>query len=178
MMKRQEPPKKRLHDCDFPGCTEAGEFRAPRDRTLTSYYWFCQKHVAEYNKKWDFLEGLSPDEIEAELQHDVRWQRPTWKMGTEGIHYRWDKIQDGFGLFHEAGLGMNGHHIPPQTKYPHKVTEAMAFMQLDAPLSLPQVKKKYKLLAKKYHPDISKKDATLFQKLSSAYQVLTEYLGK
>ena len=63
-MKRKQPPKKRLHDCDFPGCPEAGEYRAPKDRTLSSYYWFCQKHVAEYNKNWDFLKGLSPDEIE------------------------------------------------------------------------------------------------------------------
>ena len=63
-MKKQLPPKKRLHNCDFPGCSEAGEYRAPRDRTLSSYYWFCQKHVAEYNKNWDFLKGLSPEEIE------------------------------------------------------------------------------------------------------------------
>ena len=177
MVKRREFPKKRLHDCDFPGCTEAGEFRAPRDRTLSSYYWFCQKHAAEYNKKWDFLKGLSPEEIEAELKNDVGWQRPTWKLGTEGIHYRTDKVQDGFGVFKEARLGMSGHYNPPQPKYPAKVTHAMAFMQLDHPLSLSQVKKKYKALAKKYHPDISKKDASLFQKLSSAYQTLVEYLG-
>ena len=176
-MKRKEPTRKRIHDCDFPGCTEAGEYRAPRDRTLTSYYWFCQKHVAEYNKKWDFLKGLSPDEIEAELQNDVRWQRPTWKLGTDGIHYRTDKIQDNFGLFEEGKLGMNGRYTPPQKKYPHKVVDAMAFMQLEHPLSVIQVKRKYKILAKKYHPDVSHHDASLFQKLSEAYKILMDYLG-
>ena len=176
-MKRKEPPKKRLHDCDYPGCPEAGEYRAPKDRTLTSYYWFCQKHVAEYNKNWDFLKGLSPDEIEDQIQNDVGWQRPTWKLGTEGIHYREDKIQDNFGVFHEARLGMSGHYNPPQPKYSAKVTQAMAFMQLEHPLSVAAVKKKYKALAKKYHPDVSKKDATLFQRLSNAYTTLMEFLG-
>ena len=176
-MKRKQPLKKRLHDCDFPGCPEAGEFRAPKDRTLSSYYWFCQKHVAEYNKNWDFLKGLSPDEIEDQIQNDVGWQRPTWRLGTEGIQYRADKIQDGFGVFKEARLGMSGHYNPPQPKYPAKITNAMAFMQLEHPLTLQAVKKKYKALAKKYHPDISKKDASLFQKLSTAYTTLVEFLS-
>lgn len=177
-MKRNQPPKKRLHDCDFPGCPEAGEYRAPKDRTLTSYYWFCQKHVAEYNKNWDFLKGLSPDEIEDQIQNDVGWQRPTWKLGTEGIHYRADKIRDDFGVFKEAGLGMSGHYNPPRPKYPAKVTNAMAFMQLEHPLTLQAVKKKYKALAKKYHPDISKKDASLFQKLTEANETLIQFLNK
>ena len=177
-MKRNQPPKKRLHDCDFPGCSQAGEYRAPKNRTLTSYYWFCQKHVAEYNKNWDFLKGLSPEEIEDQIQNDVGWQRPTWKLGTEGIHYRADKIQDNFGIFKEAGLGMSGHYNPPRPKYPAKVTNAMAFMQLEHPLTLAAVKKKYKLLAKKYHPDVSKKDASLFQKLAEANEILTRFLNK
>ena len=132
--------------------------------------------MAEYNKNWDFLKGLSPDEIESQIQNDVGWQRPTWKLGTDGIHYRADKIQDGFGLFKEAALGMSGHYNPPHPKYPTKVTNAMAFMQLEHPLDLAGVKKRYKQLAKKYHPDVSKKDATLFQKLSEAYTILVAFL--
>lgn len=177
-MKKREQPKKKLHNCDYPGCTEAGEFRAPRDRTLTSYYWFCQKHVAEYNKNWDFLKGLSPDEIENQIKNDVGWQRPTWKLGTEEIHYRADKAQDNFGVFSEIHLGMSGHYNPPRPKYPAKITNAMAFMQLDFPLTLADVKKRYKTLAKKYHPDISKKEASLFQKLSDHYQTLVDFLKK
>ena len=49
-------------------------------------------------------------------------------------------------------------------------------MQLEHPLTLSAVKKKYKTLAKKYHPDISKKDASLFQKLSEAYTTLVDFL--
>lgn len=175
-MKRKEPPKKRLHDCDFPGCTEAGEFRAPKDRTLRSHYWFCQKHVAEYNKKWDFLKGLSPEEIEQQLRNDTTWQRPRWKLGSHvgGM----PRFKDTFDVFSEEKLGMDGGYNPPsaQVQYPLKVQKAMAFMDLKEPLVMAEIKKKYKQLAKKYHPDVSKKDASLFQKLTESYDILLEYV--
>ena len=126
-MKKQEK-KKIFHACDFPGCSEPGEYRAPRDRSLRSYYWFCFKHVQAYNQKWDFLAGLSADQIEAQLQNDVVWQRPTWKLGTGGsakvVHGR---VQDKFHFFDEAQLGMSGKYNPPQheSRYSRKVQDAM-----------------------------------------------------
>ena len=176
-MKRNTPPKKRLHDCDFPGCPEAGEYRAPKDRTLRSHYWFCQKHVAEYNKKWDFLKGLTPEEIEEQLRNDTTWQRPRWKLGSHvggEPHFK-----DPFHVFSEEQLGMDGGYNPPQKniQYPKKIQEAVDFMDLKFPLQLSEVKKQYRKLAKKYHPDVSKKDASLFQKLTQSYEAILEYLN-
>ena len=176
-MKRNIPPKKRLHNCDFPGCSEAGEYRAPKDRTLRSHYWFCQKHVAEYNKKWDFLKGLTPEEIEEQLRNDTTWQRPRWKLGSHvggEPHFK-----DPFHVFSEEQLGMDGGYNPPQKniQYPKKIQEAVDFMDLKFPLQLSEVKKQYKKLAKKYHPDVSKKDASLFQKLTQSYEAILEYLN-
>ena len=37
------------HKCDHPGCNKRGEYRAPKDRKLKEYYWFCLEHVQEYN---------------------------------------------------------------------------------------------------------------------------------
>ena len=179
MEKRQE--KKVLHTCDFPGCEEPAEYRAPKDRSLRSHYWFCLKHVQEYNKKWDFLAGLSPEQIEAQLQNDVTWQRPTWKLGTGGsnrvLH---GKVNDSFHFFDETQLGMSGHYNPPQTemRFSQKVQNAITFMQLDLPLSMQQVKKQYKKLAKQYHPDITQKDASLFQRLTQSYTTLIAYLER
>lgn len=175
-MRRKTEPKKRLHDCDFPGCPEAGEYRAPKDRTLRSHYWFCQKHVAEYNKKWDFLKGLSPEEIEEQLRNDTTWQRPRWKLGSNigGM----PRFKDSMNVFSEERLGMDGGYNPPtpSLKYPPKVQRAIAFMDLKMPIQLSDIKKQYKVLAKKYHPDVSKKDASLFQRLREAYEILTDYL--
>ena len=52
--------------CDHPGCEKAGEFRAPKDRSLKDYYWFCLEHVQEYNARWNYYDGISADEPEPE----------------------------------------------------------------------------------------------------------------
>ena len=178
---RKKQQKKILHTCEFPGCKEPGEYRAPKDRSLRSHYWFCLKHVQEYNKKWDFLAGLSPEQIEAQLQNDVTWQRPTWRLGTGGSHkVIHGSVNDSFHFFDETQLGMSGHYNPPasETPYSKKIQDALTFMELNPPISLPIVKKQYKKLAKRYHPDVTQNDATLFQRLTQSYTTLVAYIEK
>ena len=50
--------------CDHPGCEKAGEYRAPKDRKLKDYYWFCLEHVQEYNAQWNYYAGEIPEEDE------------------------------------------------------------------------------------------------------------------
>ena len=173
-------PSKPTRICDHPDCEEAGTCRAPKDRSLRDYYWFCQKHAAEYNKNWDFYLGLSADEIEEHWKNDITWQRPTWKLG-HGKTPRTDKMKDSFGVFEEVGLGMDGKHTPPtkpQSNFEKKYIQAAEFMELTIPFSKADLKRQYKKLAKKYHPDTAgteaKEAAKLFKKLTDAYKYLTE----
>ena len=114
-------------------------------------------------------------------QNDVTWQRPTWKLGTGGsakvVH---GKVQDHFHFFDEAQLGMSGHYNPPQNerRYSKKLQEALLFMEIELPLALDKVKKQYKKLAKRYHPDLTQQDATLFQKLTESYTTIVAYLER
>ena len=179
-MKKQE--KKTInHICEFPGCSEPAEYRAPKDRSLRSHYWFCLKHVKSYNEKWDFLVGLTPEQIEEQIQNDVKWQRPTWKLGTGGsARVVRGNVNDKFHFFDETQLGMSGQYNPPQTqtRYSKKIQDAISFMNLDFPLTPEKVKTTYKKLAKKYHPDITKQDATLFQRLTQSYTILISFLER
>jgi hypothetical protein len=178
---KQEMPKT-TRVCDFPGCQEPGEYRAPKDRTLREHYWFCLKHVTEYNKNWDFLQGMSAEEIEDHIQHDTIWQRPTWKLGHGGVKHN-PNVKDYFGAGEDIGLGMDGKYNPPPQapRYEKKMAAAIAFMELSEPITAVQVKKQYKKLAKLYHPDMNKgdKEAELrFKKLNEAYHYIIERLGK
>lgn len=177
---KKQPKTDRI--CDHPDCQEAGTCRAPKNRSLNDYYWFCQKHAAEYNKNWDFYLGLSADEIEEHWKNDITWQRPTWKLG-HGTTPRADKMKDRFGIFEEVGLGMDGKHSPP---IPHKNLEkkfvqAAEFMELNIPFTQIELKRQYKKLAKKYHPDTASTDAKeaakLFKKLTDAYNYLMQRIG-
>ena len=67
--------------CDFEHCGNRGEYKAPKSRSfLNSYYFFCLKHVTEYNKSWDFYKGLNIDEIELSMRKDTVWDRPSWPL--------------------------------------------------------------------------------------------------
>ena len=71
----------KVRGCDRPGCSCAGDYRAPKSRELSDYYWFCLDHVREYNKAWDYFAGLSSDAIEAHIRNASVWERPTWPLG-------------------------------------------------------------------------------------------------
>ena len=86
--------------CDWPGCEDMGEYRAPKNRGLRSYYWFCLDHVRGYNTSWNYYEGMSADEIEQARRDDVTWNRPSWRLGGVGARSP-HPIRDPFGIYEE-----------------------------------------------------------------------------
>lgn len=182
-IKKNINTKKNTRLCDFPDCNECGEYRAPKDRKLKDYFWFCLKHVTEYNKKWDFYLGLSSDEIEHHIQNDMTWQRPTWRLGQfKAPYFSEETTKDPLHFFQDMGLGMDGHYNPPQKpeeKMEKQLVCAIHFMELKFPLKLSEVKKQYKRLAKKYHPDTNagdKESEKLFKQLNEHYRYILKHL--
>jgi len=53
--------------CEAPGCSEIGEFRAPRSNRVPGseggWQFLCLDHVRAFNTGYNFFDGLSPDEI-------------------------------------------------------------------------------------------------------------------
>jgi len=72
------------HVCDMPGCFETGGHRAPKDRSLSDYYNFCFEHARDYNKAWNFFQGMSTDDVEEHIYNSMYGDRPTWKYGVNG----------------------------------------------------------------------------------------------
>jgi len=189
-----------LPDCDWPECQGHGEFRAPKDRKLSEYYQFCLEHVREYNKSWNYYEGMKAEDIENDVRRDTHWQRPTWQFG----HIRGSKkpfnfkFKDGFGFFNEDGD--QSHHGPGAEAdaraerkrkseeaqrragalgMPSEQQQAMATLDLGWPFTRDELKAKYKALSKKYHPDANGGDKTAeerFKMISAAYTSLTRYI--
>ncbi|MEE4288436.1 MAG: molecular chaperone DnaJ, partial [Erythrobacter sp.] len=66
-------------ECDWPGCTEPGEFRAPGYRPSGfdgpgEWRWFCLEHVREFNAGYDWFEGMSAEEILAAQSPVAGWR--------------------------------------------------------------------------------------------------------
>ena len=91
--------------CDNNDCNEKGEYRAPKSRIkLNEYYFFCLKHVKEYNKSWDFYKGLTVNQIEKSMLKDIVWDRPSWpfKGNPKHIIEQIDKfVDENYNLLNE-----------------------------------------------------------------------------
>lgn len=99
------------HLCDMPSCAERGEYRAPKDRGLKEYYWFCLAHVQEYNKAWDFFSGMSPEDIEHHINTRTVWERPTRRYDAMAGFHGVDELRrkaSKFQNFAEDGPGEKG----------------------------------------------------------------------
>ena len=140
--------------CDMPGCTAAGEFRAPKSRTaLGEYWWFCLEHVRAYNASWDFYKGMSAAQIELQMRADTAWQRPTWPLGTLGGRLDEEVLRDPLGALH-AGLGGRRRTAEPaQPVVPPELRQPLEALGLAWPVAIDTLKSRYKSLAKEHHPD-------------------------
>lgn len=174
--KQETAPIKRF--CEVPGCMRPGLFKAPKSRNkIGDHYWFCETHVKEYNSQWDYLEGMSPDDIEKEIRADTFWRRPAWKKNNLFKNNLFEGEADVFGLFQEHSAS---GPIPPSTPtIPENLSKAFSVMNLSFPTTREEAKKAYKHLVKKYHPDINGGSKEAEEKLKSiniAFQIIEDFL--
>ena len=83
--------------CSNPKCNELGIFPAPKSRDqLREYLYFCINCIREFNKSWNYFEGLNEQELEVEIRKSVTWDRPSWKFGTKNINYDFEEAFNTF----------------------------------------------------------------------------------
>ncbi len=170
------------HVCAHAGCTEKGEYRAPKDHSLKEYYWFCLKHVQEYNAKWNYYSGE-----EAEDEHEKVRKKMHFGRGFKSkVRY-----QFGYDLWEEAqffdsdyadNYGQSGEYSADGIYYTIEERRCLKILEIDLKEINPQVlKKKYKALAKKHHPDLNRGDKEAeekFKQISAAYQTLCDKFAR
>jgi hypothetical protein len=138
--------------CDMPGCAELGCYRAPRSRSsLHDYLWLCLDHVRAYNASWDYYKDMTPGQIEQELRADASWQRPTWRLGSNGGPRIPDEAVLRDPLLNLAGRRNGRSELAEQA--PPELRQPLDVLGLSWPVSMDTVKARYKALAKKHHPD-------------------------
>jgi len=166
--------------CGHGGCMDEGIYRAPKSRYhlesgVDDWHWFCLAHIREYNARWNYYANMTEAEIEHERRADVTWQRPSWPLGASTnsaarIHPS-SPFQDPFDLFNET---------PPYTSpSPRALTspesKALAVLGLSYPFSQDDLRRCYRNLVKKYHPDAnggSPEAEEKIKRINEAYEVL------
>ena len=162
----------KFHKCDAPGCKERGEFRAPKDKNLKEYYWFCLKHVQEYNQRWNYYDGTEPKEDE---QH-----------GTHRFRGFSSKIRYSFGFNFEEEFQAGKYNFSQfdyaDALYTRQEREYLEILELSPQdvIDSEVLKKQYKKLVKLYHPDLNNNDhekEEKFKLLNNAYNHLLNRIG-
>jgi hypothetical protein len=137
--------------CDRHGCNEPGDCPAPKSPNSKDRWYFCQEHAAEYNRGWNYFEGLTAEEAaarEAEEQRDA-------SGFTEAKHYGWGGPGDGTRSRDEM--------------------RALDVLELESDADFEAIRAAYRRLAKENHPDVRPGDteaAARFQAIQAAYDVL------
>jgi hypothetical protein len=137
--------------CDRHGCDQPGDRPAPKSPNSPERWYFCEAHAAEYNKNWDYFEGLSAEEAAAREADDLRGASGYRQSG----HYAWGGPGDGSRSRDEM--------------------RALDALELETDASFDDVKSAYRRLAKANHPDVKPGDegaAERFRQVQAAYDVL------
>lgn len=178
----------RTQRCDSPGCMERGEFRAPRSRDLNGYYHFCLEHVRIYNSEWDYFSGMSSDAIENYLLDAAFWERPSWPIGAnakEKENKLRDKVRKQFFTDFEnaerAAEEEAEQGTPRAAHLSAVLRAALKTLDLSPPVTFTAIKKQYRALMKKHHPDVNGGSAEAEEKVKSigqAYALLKQIYGE
>ena len=152
--------------CEQDGCQETGKFRAPKSPdNLEDFVWFCQEHIREYNKKWNFFENHSEAEFEEQVESDKVWGRDT-KPFRDAINSARPSAETqafkrfGFDDPYEV-LGENGTLNPaadPRTRarrLPPTERKALDILGAKDVQTKAEIRKVYKSLVKAMHPDLN-----------------------
>ncbi|TCJ38369.1 J domain-containing protein [Parafrankia sp. BMG5.11] len=139
--------------CDRHGCEDPGNCPAPKSPNTPERWYFCQRHAAEYNSKWDYFEGLSKEEA----AERARTEKRDNDGYAESAHYGWSGSGDGSRSADEM--------------------RALEIIGVEADADFAAIKKAWREKAKQVHPDLKPGDAAAaaeFQKLQLAYDILRQ----
>jgi hypothetical protein len=137
--------------CDRHGCNEKGDCPAPKSPNSPERWYFCQAHAGEYNRGWNYFEGLTAEEA-AEREAD---ETRTANGYAESKYNSW------------AGPG-DGSRSRDEMR-------ALDLFGLEPDCSFDQVRTAWRKMAKEHHPDLRPGDAQAakqFQAIQAAYDVL------
>jgi DnaJ-domain-containing protein 1 len=140
-----------VRKCDRHGCDEPGDRPAPKSPNSPDRWYFCLAHAAEYNRGWNYFEGLSAEDAAA--------REASERQGADAFasanHYGWGGPGDGSRSRDEM--------------------RALDVLELESDADFEAIKAAWRRLAKANHPDLKPGDAEAakrFQAVQASYEVL------
>ena len=174
--KKTSEPEPSGNPCAWAGCGASGDYKAPRSRArIGDYQWLCLEHVQAFNKNWNYFEGMNEEQIYAFQKDAVLGHRPTWKSDINPAHLE-QKLDEALHRF--FGGKPTSQQLASLKPINSKDKLALAVLDLEHPVDMKDIKKQYRVMAKKFHPDLNRGDekaADTFKRLTEAYNHLLKH---
>jgi DnaJ-domain-containing protein 1 len=124
----------------------------------------CLDHVREFNAGYNFFDGLSPDEIHEAQSPLAGWERMETRKGRPAFS---------FGDPHEMFGGETSRRPAPRRWAGTGDQQALATLGLGDAATATDVRRAYKRLVRRYHPDSNEGDRGQEGKLQAVVNAYT-----
>ena len=141
--------------CDWNNCSEEGSYKAPIEKDNSKKFrLLCLIHVKEFNKNWNYFQGMNDNQIYDFIKSDMTWHKPTQSFSSSDNFFTilWNNaLKDELNKYK-----LNGKfdHIS-NFKFNHNDLKAFSILGLSVGLKWAKIQEKFKKLVKKFHPDMN-----------------------
>jgi len=132
-----------------------GEYKAPIEKDNSKKFrMLCLEHVKEFNKNWNYFSGMNDEQVIDFLKSDMIWHKPTQSFSSSDNFFKvlWNNTlkdeldQDKF---------KSNYNYMRQFKFDHKDIKAFSLLGISVGSKWQKIQDKFKILVKKFHPDMN-----------------------
>jgi len=165
--------------CAVPGCRSPGEYKAPLQPAdfdgPGAWRFLCLDHVREHNAKYNFFEGMSPEEIQEAQSPLAGWDRPSRKFAANGADPppAWSDFADPLDAI--SGRFGRVRRDQAQSRFSKGERRALGVLGLGEDADMHGLRKRYSALVRRFHPDKNGGDRShegRLREVIEAYQLL------
>jgi hypothetical protein len=132
-----------------------GEYKAPIEKDNSKKFrMLCLEHVREFNKNWNYFSGMNDEQVIDFLKSDMVWHKPTQSFSSSDNFFKvlWNNtLKDEL----DKDKFKNNYNYMRQFKFDHKDIKAFSLLGISVGSKWQKIQEKFKILVKKFHPDMN-----------------------
>ncbi len=139
--------------CDWNNCLNEGIYKAPIEKDNSKKFrMLCLTHVKEFNKNWNYFEGMNDNQIYEFIKSDMTWHKPTQSFSSSDNFFKvlWNNtLRENLSDIKDDYFNHN------KFKFDSNDIKAFGILGINIGIKWEKVQQKFKKLVKKFHPDMN-----------------------
>lgn len=165
--------------CAHAGCDQPGEFKAPLEPSGFDgpgrWRFLCLDHVREHNARYNYFDGMSPEQIQDAQSPLAGWDRQTRAFASAGADPppAWSDFADPLDAIGARFRGRTGQGAG--VRFSRGERRALSVLGLGEDADRHALRRSYSRLVRRFHPDKNGGDRSHEGRLGEvieAYQML------